>query len=743
MAGAIIDAVGVASRGKLRGLALPIAGTQLVTEQLRSARLEKQQALTTSSQDADDTSSAVSGASSGGRWDAEFGQQPTYILNDPSPATNDWQQEQNNSPYQPPMSETEYEGRYGYLNIPSPYASSTYAESTGHGSPLTQGFLTAYAQTQFISHTGIPSPALSASPAESVSYFLQTQYRHVSTAQRIPQPTSHPQADPSFSFNGSPIPGKDGQGAYSQHDEPYVPGEMYWGHLQPFYNRQMNSPADSGSISLETDDQDSIEGMSLGTVDSDYVADTDSFAGATAPSLVFTALPLAPTISTGLGIGKTPRMQFLIKYYAQVISPVIVAFDGPSNPYRSLILPLAAEDEILQHALAALAASNLRQRQATGMLSTGKTAPARKSSIAYLTLTDEERQRSGPLSRQHQLREEEFHKNYAIKSLNLQFADPVARKRDSVLATLLILCLFHICDSGVEKFQIQFAGVKKLLQLRQDDSRRETQWFTRMFALFDVIAASVNDREGQLQGQHLNVSAAYDGEWSLSNLAGCDEELFKLLAKLGRLNILSQGKQVESSPPVVCRPFSHLALVSNGHGPLGGPGWARLAADEDLFHTKTIEPSLDEQFWREWREIRHSLQTWRLDPLTTIQDRNASALSDLTTEQCMDLVNISESFRYAALLYTERLAHPNAANTDANITAWVKQGLHFIRLVKSDVYLLWPLFIIGAECVDPADLDLIRLRCIDIYKDSGFLPPGFRFTKIMELERNKGEYMVV
>ncbi|RMZ82364.1 hypothetical protein DV737_g2104, partial [Chaetothyriales sp. CBS 132003] len=185
-----------------------------------------------------------------------------------------------------------------------------------------------------------------------------------------------------------------------------------------------------------------------------------------------------------------------------------------------------------------------------------------------------------------------------------------------------------------------------------------------------------------------------------------------------------------------------------------------------------MEPSPQEQFWREWHEIRQSLQTWQRNPAAIIHGRNASTLSELTDEQRIDLVNISESFRFAALLYTERLAYPSAASTVGNISSWVRQGLHFIKQVKSDVYLLWPLFIIGAECVDEADIDVIRTRCLDIQKDSGFLnnkstldllekiwaanisdqagygyinrtQSGFRFTKIMALEGNEGEYMVV
>ncbi|KAL9115581.1 MAG: hypothetical protein Q9187_007266, partial [Circinaria calcarea] len=50
----------------------------------------------------------------------------------------------------------------------------------------------------------------------------------------------------------------------------------------------------------------------------------------------------------------------------------------------------------------------------------------------------------------------------------------------------------------------------------------------------------------------------------------------------------------------------------------------------------------------------------------------------------------------------------------------VGQSLCHISNVKSDVYLLWPLFITGTECVDEKHRALIRGRCLDIQKDSGF-----------------------
>jgi hypothetical protein len=479
-------------------------------------------------------------------------------------------------------------------------------------------------------------------------------------------------------------------------------------------------------------------------------------------------------------IGATPRIQYLINYYTEVISPVIVAFDGPSNPYRTQILRLAASSETLQHAIAALSASNLRQRRETGALSTGKTDPARRSSMAHLSLTSKSWNESSLVSPHDQAREESLHKGIAIQSLNMQLANPLLRKDDSTLATLLILCLFHICDSGVAKFQTQFAGVKKLLSLRKNDlglDTKEAKWFTRMFTWFDAMTATVNDREGQLQGHHLDLSAQSDEEWALENLSGCDGQLFKIIAKLGRLNVLSQGKPVETSPTIVSRPMPEKPYPANyDYNNFDGNGWTRMVEDESLFSAKSAEADVKTQFWREWREIRHALQTWQLD--TTLFDVTSSEAPYLTAEQRFDLANISESFRYSALLYTERLANPAVLSTDMCIRSWVQQCLTYIKAVKSDVYLLWPLFITGSECVDEADRNVIRERCLDIQKDSGFLnnksclellekvwrrqdglgtsgfssdtgltandqESGFRFTVVMKMENNEGEYIVV
>lgn len=454
-----------------------------------------------------------------------------------------------------------------------------------------------------------------------------------------------------------------------------------------------------------------------------------------------TALTI-PRAFPSLGIGKTAGLQFLIDYYDRVISPVIVAFDGPTNPYRTHILRLAVESETLQHAIAALSTSNLRMRRSSNSQPTVGTKrrsltdcshdnSVRKSSIAH-SLMDMGMERLPQTSTSEPTMEELFHKTSSIKALNAQLADPLRRKDDSILATLLILCLYHICDTGVAKFKTQFAGVKKILALRggiNGGNSKATNWLTVMFTWFDAMTATVNDRENELADIDTLSNASDD--WALENLAGCDGRLFKTIAKLGRLNLLSQSKPVRtespSTPPKAPRSRPRSSSPNSGksqdyysmnYNRFGGNGWSSSLPEDEV-----LVPDMNDsraQFWDEWTKVRKALQEWQLDA--------SKASSRRSHEEYLDLNNISESFRYSALLYTERLAYPHLPSTHPNFQHLVTQALQHITNVKSDVFLLWPLFITGTECVSAEGRHLIRERCLDIQKDSGF------FNNISALE---------
>ncbi|MCJ1473150.1 hypothetical protein MMC13_001801 [Lambiella insularis] len=445
-----------------------------------------------------------------------------------------------------------------------------------------------------------------------------------------------------------------------------------------------------------------------------------------------------------LSIGKTPRLRFLIKHYENVISPIIVAFDGPTNPYRTHILRLANESDALQNAIAAFSASKIRRMReynsstATqprmALADTPYDKAVQQFSVANTTRDDDFQYTADTKAHPRvPSREELYYKRESIRTLNAQLADPSQRKDDSILATILILCFYDICSAGVAKFKTQFAGVKKILALRGTMSK-EVAWLMTMFTWFDAMAATVNDREGQFQDSTSTATYLFPfppsiPEWTLENLAGCDGRLFSTIARLGRLNLLSLGESVANSLNATPKPqltVRSTQYYSMNYAHFDGNDLSSLLSNPSSFPTLPLaDPHA--QFWSEWQTISSSLHSWSLD-LTTLPPSFYSCHRLSSDLNRLDLLHISQSFRYAALLYIERLAYPSLPSSASNFQYLVQQGLYYIAQVKSDVNLFWPLFITGTECVEERHRGVIKGRCLSIQRDSGF------FNKILGLE---------
>jgi len=405
-------------------------------------------------------------------------------------------------------------------------------------------------------------------------------------------------------------------------------------------------------------------------------------------------------------------MRYLLDYYDKSICPVLVAFDSPVNPYRMHVMRLVMRSEGLQSAIAALATNNLRMRG--GIEGRRLSIPQDYRLLphhAFSQMTAHElREMHGQPSE-----EEKRYKTNSISYLNKQLANPENAKDDSVLATLLILCLFHVCDSGFTKFKTQLAGVQKLLSMRDRSIQSNfIGWIELFFTWFDVMTSTVNDRETEVQGDSLDMMNLTANLGALEHLAGCEGRLFKLIARLGRLNLLSQNRPVRESnatPRASPRPKRQEDFYSFHFEDLDGNGWG-ASLNEPLSPPTPIVKDPRSLFWSEWNDIRHRLEDWEFD-----------SSGDLSPAQ-FALLHISESFRYAALLYTERLAHPSIASSAQNLQRLVSQGLVHISQIGItscvNKFLLWPLFILGTECVDPEHRALVRQRCVEIQRESGF-----------------------
>lgn len=444
------------------------------------------------------------------------------------------------------------------------------------------------------------------------------------------------------------------------------------------------------------------------------------------------------SLNIGLLPDVSPRLNFYMNYYEKIICPITVAIDSPSNPYRRNILSLAAESQSLQHAICALASCNLRMRRKNSLgqqnwmqrseerreFGSGYHRPSNLSNTPDTSLDDAS------------VQEEYQHRSLAVSLLNAQLSNPTLAKHDSVLATLLMLCHYRMCETGTAQFKTQFAGVKKLLGMRASGVETGNWgWMETHFTFFDAITASVNDREAQLRGGYLDmVASPWDSSSALENLAGCDGRLFRTIATLGRLNLLSQNRAVldplnnsrtpsvsEATPTIT---QSTLTELYSQYSQQFSGNLSSFNADSPPMASPSPPPASDsrQEFWSEWRSCRHALQTWTFSPATLVASLHPIVP---TANQIRDFGFVSEAFRHAALLYTERLAAPQLPSTHITFQQHVSQVLFYVTSLGegSDAmgkFLLWPLFVAGSEAVGDVERGVVRDRCNGITRRGGY-----------------------
>ncbi|KAK3684803.1 fungal-specific transcription factor domain-containing protein [Podospora appendiculata] len=449
------------------------------------------------------------------------------------------------------------------------------------------------------------------------------------------------------------------------------------------------------------------------------------------------------------------KMPFFIDYYEKTICPGMVFIDNPANPFREHILHLSAGSRSLQHAICALAACNLRMKRRLSLGQPGRDVGEKRLDTSSIDSMSDAQPEDQSLSEEYQ------HRNLAVHLLNEQLNDHDKSTHDSVLATILLLCHYRMAESGIAKFQTQFAGVKKILGMRRNSPfppSRDSIWMEALFTYFDAISASINDRETQLNTSFYGVLP--DAQLlppGAENLVGCDRELFKTIVKLGRLNLLSQHRPVQNllsnsthtrsraGSPLTGGAFNvspqmgqeQQSIFGGPHQPCGnvrfdGNGFGTTLDDDEMLGplSPLQSPSAYDDhrstFWREWKDARIALQSWEFDASRVVASLlPASSASLPTGAQVRDLGSLSEAFRYAALLYTERLASPNVPSAHSNFRNLVSQVVYYATSLEAgssaEKFLLWPLFVAGSECVNELQQNIVRSKCRDIMARSGYM----------------------
>lgn len=270
-----------------------------------------------------------------------------------------------------------------------------------------------------------------------------------------------------------------------------------------------------------------------------------------------------------------------------------------------------------------------------------------------------------------------------------------------------------------------------------------------MFTWLDNMSASLNNREAQLRGDYLDMIFESGDSWDLESLTGCDRDLFMRLASLGRINVLSQMP------------------------PKDGSYVSRSYAEEDDGESEPFRDENDgrDGFWLAWNVIKRDLHDWR--PTTiyaatpsrhqaaethSAPKYNPAGLEDTEfsgSRSSPSSANFSMSpppqsvgsptrrkpsraheavennhwlhasnvYRYAAILYVDRLAYPHLPSSHSIFQNTVREVLDHVNCIPSSGLshrLLWPLFITGTECVVDAHRDMIRERLMEMQRECGF-----------------------
>ncbi|KAL2818837.1 fungal-specific transcription factor domain-containing protein [Aspergillus granulosus] len=381
--------------------------------------------------------------------------------------------------------------------------------------------------------------------------------------------------------------------------------------------------------------------------------------------------------------------RFYIDHFNRNLAGVLALYSEVKNPFRDLI-SLVGDSPVIAHSLAAMGALHYV------IVSNGEFSPMPwPANMASANATPPPPEGAGPaelspLSRRSFTQVYEHFlgmKHRALHQLSQDISDPSLRNDNRTLAAIMVLALMDAIESGHGAWKFHIEGAKKLLQSREHDKSTLSQT-QRMMTWLDDFAT-----DGCLVIQLMGATLARPGSLSKplytsamgapalkrlekTSWVGCPAYLLEAIFFVHAFFDLDLADDPSSQPSTVF-PSAYLPLGSN---PLQCP--ENLAR-----HIQAFDPVA-------WAE---SLQDYLFLP-------------DLSMR-----VALATSYKAAVYLYATRvLSRPRPGATcvstnfglppdHAEVAALL---IHQFTLIPStDPHfkcLIWPSFIAGAECRDPA-----------------------------------------
>ncbi|KAL4980711.1 fungal-specific transcription factor domain-containing protein [Aspergillus desertorum] len=384
--------------------------------------------------------------------------------------------------------------------------------------------------------------------------------------------------------------------------------------------------------------------------------------------------------------------RFYINHFSQNLAEYLSLYSDVKNPFRDLI-PLVGDSPVIAHSLAAMGALNYV------ILANGEFDPmpwpVERSSSSGLADPPKE---GGPVELSTLPRRsftrvyEQFLglKQRALHQLSRDISDPVLRNDNKTLAAIMVLALMDAVESGRGAWKYHLEGAKKLLQSREHDKPGQSQTMMDWLDDFAIDGCLVI----QLMGATLTRPGTLSKPFYTSAMGpsvlkrleetswvGCPAYLLEAIFFVHAFFDLDLSGDPDSHPSTVF-PSTYLPEGSN---PLQCP--------ENLpSHIQALDPVA-------WAE---SLQSYLFLP-------------DLSMR-----VALATIYKAAVYLYATRvLSRPRPGATTisttiglppdhAEVAAFLVNQCSLIP--PSDPHfkcLLWPSFIAGAECRDPAQRPFI------------------------------------
>lgn len=426
--------------------------------------------------------------------------------------------------------------------------------------------------------------------------------------------------------------------------------------------------------------------------------------------------------------GQTSNLRCLIDYYDRVVPPVPTTFNSRTHPYKAYILRLAAGNGALQYAIAALSANYMRQRCACARPNPSRQPFSdffhdefvRKSSSAH-DMVDAGRNQMPSLCLGERLEREFYFKEVCSRALNEQLGEMNLRKDDSLRATILMLCLDHVCGMGLASLKRRFASVSKIVSVHGEImtmNTKATTWLAIMFTWFDsMMLAGGRGKETFPAGSTMS-PGVNEESWRLGTLAGCNGKLFQIISQLGQLNLARGDPPLIPADQAAHLGFGQILTPADNYSDYSDYIPNLNPADEGRptpFANAETDPR--SQFRSKRNEIRAQLEGWRWDPPAQYPTgaKPAAPLRQFNSD------HVSESFRCAALLYIECLTSSRMAGMQPRVRTLVKRVLFHTSNVECDISLILPLFVAGLSDASEQICHLKGEGCLDLLDDSDLL----------------------